>query len=119
MQDSYDRAWEDQNKRNIAYTAHNYWVNTNVEKLKKHNKFSRNICLSGGCSLNISLNSKLLDENIFDNVYVSPVSTDGGQSLGAILYKYPSIKVKYPFLGRGKEEILKYDDGVIEDLIKP
>ena len=92
LADSYDRAWEDQNKRNIAYTAHNYWVNTNVEKLKKHNKFSRNICLSGGCSLNISLNSKLLDENIFDNVYVSPVSTDGGQSLGAILYKYPSIK---------------------------
>lgn len=117
LADSYDRAWEDQNKRNIAYTAHNYWVNTNVEKLKKHNKFSRNICLSGGCSLNISLNSKLLDENIFDNVYVSPVSTDGGQSLGAILYRYPSIKVNYPFLGRGKEGILKYDDGVIEDLL--
>ena len=25
--------------------------------------------------------------------------------------------MKYPFLGRGKEEILKYDDGVIEDLL--
>lgn len=117
LKDYYDKPWEDINKQNIAYTAHNYWVNTNAEKLKKHSEFSKNICMSGGCSLNISLNSKLLDDNIFNNVYVSPVSTDGGQSLGAILYRYPNIKVKYPFLGRGKEEINNYDEQIIEDLL--
>ena len=117
LKDYYDKAWEDENKQNIAYTAHNYWVYTNVEKLRKHNSFSRNICMSGGCSLNISLNSKLLDENIFDRVYVSPISTDGGQSLGAILYRHPSIKVNYPFLGRSKDEIDDYDEQVIEDIL--
>lgn len=117
LQDYYEKAWEDENKQDIAYTAHNYWVEINARKLKKHNKFSRNICMSGGCSLNISLNSKLIDDNIFDNVYVSPVSTDGGQSLGAILYKYPNIKVDYPFLGRGKKEIFKYDNSVIDDIL--
>lgn len=117
LKDYYDKAWEDENKQNIAYTAHNYFVNANVEKLRKHNKFSRNICMSGGCSLNISLNSKLIDDKIFDNVYVSPISTDGGQSLGAILYRYPNIEVNYPFLGRGKEDIESYDENVIEDLL--
>ena len=117
LKDYYDKAWEDENKQNIAYTAHNYFVDTNVEKLRKHNKFSRNICMSGGCSLNISLNSKIIDDKIFDNVYVSPISTDGGQSLGAILYRYPNIEVEYPFLGRGKEEIKSYDENVIEDLL--
>ena len=73
--------------------------------------------MSGGCSLNISLNSKLIDEKVFDNVYVSPISTDGGQSLGAILYRYPNIQVDYPFLGRGKENIVTYDETVIEDLL--
>ena len=73
--------------------------------------------MSGGCSLNISLNSKLLDEKIFDNVYVSPISTDGGQSLGAILYRYPNIKVDYPFLGRGKSEVSSYDEQIIKDIL--
>lgn len=59
LPDYYAKAWEDENKQNIAYTAHNYWVDTNVEKLRKHSEFSKNICMSGGCSLNISLNSKL------------------------------------------------------------
>lgn len=117
LKDFYDKAWEDENKQNIAYTAHNYWVDTNFEKLRKHSEFSKNICMSGGCSLNISLNSKLLDEKVFENVYVSPISTDGGQSLGAILYRYPHIKVNYPFLGRGKEEVDNYEEEVIEDIL--
>lgn len=117
LPDYYAKAWEDENKQNIAYTAHNYWVDTNVEKLRKHSEFSKNICMSGGCSLNISLNSKLLDEKIFDNVYVSPISTDGGQSLGAILYRSPNIKVDYPFLGRGKSEVSSYDEQIIKDIL--
>lgn len=117
LKDYYDKAWEDKNKQNIAYTAHNYWVNTNLEKLRKHSDFSKNICMSGGCSLNISLNSKLLDENLFENVYVSPISTDSGQSLGAILYRYPGIKANYPFLGRGKNNIYSYDEQVINDIL--
>ena len=118
LKDYYEKPWEDKNKQNIAYTAHQYFINKNIEKIKKHNIFSKNICLSGGCALNISLNSKLLDDHIYENVYTSPISTDGGQSLGAILYRYPHIKAQYPFLGRGKEVPFKITEELINDLLE-
>lgn len=72
----------------------------------------------GGCALNISLNSKLLDDKIFDNVYVSPISTDSGQSLGAILYHNPNIKCNYPYLGRGYEANILFDkEELMRDLL--
>jgi len=114
----YEKVWEDKYKQNIANTAHNYWVNECAEYLKKHNKFSRNICIVGGCALNISLNSKLIDDKIYDNVYVGPISTDAGQSLGAILFRYPNIKCEYPYLGIGKESNVLCDSEVIDDLVK-
>lgn len=115
---NYDKVWLNEKKKDIAHTAHEFWVSKCAEYLKKHNQFSRNICLVGGCALNITLNSKLLDEHIFDNVYVSPISTDAGQSLGAILYHHPNIKCKYPYLGRGKESNDLYDRNIINDLLK-
>ncbi len=117
LKSNYEKVWLDQEKINIAHTAHEFWVSKCANYLKKHNKFSKNICLVGGCALNISLNSKLIDEGIFDSVYVSPISTDAGQSLGAILYHYPNIKCSYPYLGRGKESNLLYDENIINELI--
>ena len=113
----YENVWLDKYKINIANTAHYFWVNKCAGYLKKHSKFSKNICLVGGCALNISLNSKLLEDKIFDNVYVSPISTDSGQSLGAILYRYPKIRCNYPYLGRGFESNYLYDEDVIEELL--
>ncbi len=117
LKPSYKEVWLDKEKVDIAHTAHEFWVSKCAQYLKKHNKFSRNICLVGGCALNISLNSKLLDEKIYDSVYVSPISTDAGQSLGAILYHYPNIICDYPYLGRGKESNFLYDDTIIDNLI--
>ena len=118
LQPNYEQVWKDKYKKDIAYNAHYYWVDKCANYLKKHNKFSKNICLVGGCALNITLNSKLIDEKIFDNVYVSPISTDSGQSLGAILYHYPNIKCNYPYLGRGFESNVIYDKNeIIEDLL--
>lgn len=113
----YENVWLDQYKVNLATTAHKYWVDKCSEYLKKHSNYSENICLVGGCALNISLNSKLIDDGIFKNVYVSPVSTDAGQSIGAILYHNPKIKCNYPYLGRGKESNYLYDESVIDDLL--
>ena len=97
---NYSAPWLDKRHVDLAYTAHNYWVNTFTEHLKKYRNLSENIALVGGCALNIALNSKLIDDHIYKNVYVSPISTDAGQSLGAILYRYPFLKCNYPFLGR-------------------
>ena len=114
----YKEVWKDRYKKDIAFNAHYYWVNECAQYLKRHNSFSRNICLVGGCALNISLNSKLLYDKIFDNVYVSPISTDSGQSLGAILYHNPNIKCNYPYLGRGYEANILFDkEELMRDLL--
>ncbi len=105
ISDDYSHPWLDKRRIDMAFTAHNYWVDTFANHLKKYSPLSQNIALVGGCALNIALNSKLIDEQIFKNVYVSPVSTDAGQSLGAILYRYPHISCTYPFLGRHFGEI--------------
>ena len=45
----------------------------------------KNICLSGGVALNCVANGKLLEENIFDNIWIQPASGDAGSALGAAL----------------------------------
>lgn len=114
---NYDKPWLDDYKKDIAHTAHNFWIKSCCAYLKQHRKFSNNICLVGGCALNVLLNAKLLTDRIYNNVYVSPISGDSGQSLGAILYRYPKIKCNYPYLGRGKEANYLYDEEVINDLL--
>lgn len=98
---NYEQPWYDEHKRNFAYCAHYFWVERFFEQLKKYTHLSPNIALTGGCALNISLNSKLIESGLFKNVYVSPISSDCGQSLGAVLYRYPKIICEYPYLGRG------------------
>ena len=44
-----------------------------------------NLCLAGGVALNCVANGKILEENIFDNIWVQPASGDAGGSLGAAL----------------------------------
>jgi carbamoyltransferase len=42
-----------------------------------------NICLAGGVALNCVANGKLVQENIFEGVYIQPASGDAGGALGA------------------------------------
>ena len=44
-----------------------------------------NLCLAGGVALNCVANGKILNEKIFDNIWVQPASGDAGGSLGAAL----------------------------------
>ena len=46
---------------------------------------SKNLCLAGGVALNCVANGKLLEENIFENIYIQPASGDAGGALGAAL----------------------------------
>ena len=45
----------------------------------------KNICLSGGVALNCVANGKLLNQKIFDNIWVQPAGGDAGSALGASL----------------------------------
>jgi carbamoyltransferase len=49
---------------------------------------SKSICLAGGVALNCVANGKLIKENIFENVYITPASGDAGGALGAALVGY-------------------------------
>jgi len=45
----------------------------------------RNLCLAGGVALNCVANGKILNEKIFDNIWIQPAAGDAGGSLGAAL----------------------------------
>jgi len=50
-----------------------------------------NLCLAGGVALNCVANGRLLDENIFKNIWVQPAAGDAGGALGAaylVWYQY-------------------------------
>ncbi len=44
-----------------------------------------NLCLAGGVALNCVANGKILNEKIFDNIWIQPASGDAGGSLGSAL----------------------------------
>ncbi len=45
----------------------------------------KNLCLAGGVALNCVANGKILEENIFENIWIQPAAGDAGGSLGAAL----------------------------------
>ncbi len=55
-----------------------------ARSLRKEYNLS-NLCLAGGVALNCVANGKILEEKIFDNIWVQPASGDAGGSLGAAL----------------------------------
>ncbi len=47
-----------------------------------------NLCLAGGVALNCVANGKLLQEKIFDNLWIQPAAGDAGGAVGAALTGY-------------------------------
>lgn len=69
------------------------WVQHQFEKIMLD--FFRNIpqnlkkeylCLGGGCALNIILNSRLVEEGIYKDVFVNTAPNDDGLSFGGAIY---------------------------------
>ena len=46
---------------------------------------AENLCLAGGVALNCVANGKLLEANIFKNIYIQPAAGDAGGALGAAM----------------------------------
>lgn len=49
---------------------------------------SKNLCLSGGVALNCVANGKILQEKIFENIFIQPASGDAGGALGVAFSVY-------------------------------
>lgn len=78
-----DKNYKDED---ILATMHAYieqlLINKLEKKIKRHKKECKNICLAGGCALNIKWNSAIRNKMNFDSVYVSPFPNDSGSAIG-------------------------------------
>ena len=80
---------------------------------------SRNLILSGGVALNCVANGRVLDETLYEKVWVPPCASDTGAPLGAALWHYHQtlgqprrFEMIHPYYGLG------YDDAQIETALK-
>ena len=77
-----------------------------------------NLCLGGGCALNILANTKIIEEGLYKNVHVNTAPNDDGLHFGAALnmaVKYekrlPELPVDIGYLG------INYSDEDIEEVL--
>lgn len=50
-----------------------------------------NLCISGGVALNSVMNSRILSETPFKNIFIFPAAADDGTSLGSALWVYHKV----------------------------
>jgi carbamoyltransferase len=53
-----------------------------VKKIRRHDKKCGNLCIAGGCALNIKWNSAIRTSGMFNEVYVPPFPNDSGSAIG-------------------------------------
>jgi len=58
-----------------------------------------NLCLGGGCGLNVLANTAIIKAGLFKDVHIFPAANDSGLCFGGALYEVSQ-----------KEEIIKMDD---------
>ena len=92
-------------------------ANNLIEKYK-----IKNLCLAGGVALNCVANGKILDQKIFDNIWIQPAAGDAGGSLGAALaYWYKELdmpRIKYEDKMKGSYLGPKFNEDKIETELK-
>jgi carbamoyltransferase len=49
---------------------------------------SKNLCMAGGVAQNCLMNQAICESGLFENVFLQPLASDSGGSLGAALYRY-------------------------------
>ncbi len=71
----------------------------------------KNLCLAGGVALNCVANGKILEEKIFDNIWIQPAAGDAGGSLGAALALW--------HMHQGNERIVNKEDDMKGSYLGP
>ena len=64
-----------------------------AKSLKKETGIKK-LCLAGGVALNCVANGKLLQEKIFDDIWIQPASGDAGSAIGAALVGWHKYQKK-------------------------
>jgi carbamoyltransferase len=117
-------------RRNFAYKIQKEYEEYLIHLCKKALSLSgsKNLILTGGCALNCVANYKLLKSLPEDvKLYVEPISSDGGVSMGAVFNlvskAYPDkqndLKIKNLYLGQQMKYDYELNDGETEQQITP
>lgn len=77
----------------IAYAAQKKLEEIGLHLIKYLKQIcpSENLCITGGVALNCIMNQKIVESKIFKNIFVQPIASDAGTSLGGAFYLYNSI----------------------------
>ena len=88
--------WNSKQSKDIAATAQavlEEGIHNMVEKLAKTGgNLSKNLCLAGGTMLNCVSNGKLLNSELFENMFVAPAVGDDGLCVGGALFLSNQLK---------------------------
>ena len=82
-----------QHHKDIAAALQNRTEEIVLNQLQRaRKKYDLNkLCISGGVGLNCSLNGKILDSNLFDEIFVQPASGDNGAAIGACYLSHKKL----------------------------
>jgi len=96
----------------IAHTLQKFSENKTIEYLKKV-KSSKTLLISGGIGLNGYINQKI--NSLYDEVYISPATSDSGVSVGGALLVANKRLPKPAYIGR-QQNITENTLGIIKQL---
>jgi len=77
----------------IAYAAQKKLEEIGIHLVKYLKSIcpSENLCITGGVALNCIMNQKIFETNLFKNIFIQPIASDSGTSIGGAYYLYNSI----------------------------
>ena len=65
----------------------------------------RHLCMAGGVALNCVANGKILEQKIFDDIWIQPASGDAGGALGAAYYVWHRVLGEERTVVSGKDSM--------------
>lgn len=78
----------------------------------------KRLCLAGGVALNVKMNSRIHQSGIFDDLFIFPIPSDSGTSIGAALGVYHELTGRRPAPLRHVYLGPSYSDEQIEQEIR-
>jgi carbamoyltransferase len=99
-----------QNCKNLAFAVQSLLEEAIISLAKASRRITgeSQLCLGGGVALNSVANGKIIQEKIFDDVFLYPASGDDGTAVGAALYSYYSYQSQKSFYKINQSPYLGY-----------
>ncbi|WP_430972546.1 carbamoyltransferase C-terminal domain-containing protein [Sunxiuqinia rutila] len=117
------KAFDQKNQwvQDLIATLHELFVRESLQIFKRlqQQTQSKTLYYSGGCALNIVANTRLIQSDLFEEVFIPPCCEDSGLALGAAAFaewkKHGQVKTHSPYLNNWKLDATPPEYG-LEDL---